>query len=105
MNVLWRKSAVTALVNLDRWRRSIELPPISQYLRETINHYFLKQDFSIFIPGRQVFIEGQPVELRMVLISVGKSDPYKVFYRYVSGDIEIFLVRHPHENSLLKNDN
>jgi hypothetical protein len=102
MKVKWRKSAVIALIKLDRWRSGLELSPISQHLRGTINHYFLKQDFSVFVPGRQVFIGGQTVNLRMVLISVGKSDPYKVFYRYVESDIEIFLVRHPYEKPVLK---
>lgn len=106
MNVKWRKSAVKALIELDQWRNGmeLELPPIARNLRAKINHYFQEQDFSIHIPGRQVFIDGQPVDLRMVLVSVGKSGPYKVFYRYVSGDIEIFLIRHPYPKSLLKED-
>jgi len=41
-----------------------------------------------------------PVELRMVLIAVGRSDPYKVFYRIDEERIEIFLVRHPHQKPL-----
>lgn len=100
MDVLWRKSAIDSLIELDRWRSSIELPPIASYLKNTTQIYFERQDFSIYIPGRQVFIRQMPVGLRMVLISVGKSDPYKVFYRLNSQQIEIFLIRHPHQKSL-----
>ncbi|WLR41563.1 hypothetical protein LC087_11770 [Bacillus carboniphilus] len=74
-----------------------QLPP---YLKDTIQQYFAKQDFSIYIPGRHVLIQKMPVDLRMVLIAIGKSDPYKVFYRITTNEIEIFLIRHPHQKSL-----
>ncbi|WP_171038231.1 hypothetical protein [Aquibacillus sediminis] len=51
MKIVWRKSAITSLLELDRWRDSIELPPIAMFLRSTIELYFEKQDFSIYIPG------------------------------------------------------
>jgi hypothetical protein len=97
VKIVWRKSAITSLVALDRWRDSIELPPISSYLKKTIQFYFTKQDFSVYIPGRHVLIQKMPVDLRMVLISIEKSDPYKVFYRITMNQIEIFLIRHPHQ--------
>lgn len=100
MKIVWRKSAITSLLELDRWRDSIELPSIAPYLKDTIQFYFQRQDFSIYIPGRHVLIRQMPVDLRMVLISIGKSDPYKVFYRMTSNQIEIFLIRHPHQKSL-----
>lgn len=100
MKIVWRKSAITSLVALDRWRDSIELQPISSFLKETIQFYFTKRDFSIYIPGRPVLIQKMPVDLRVVLISIGKSDPYKVFYRITMNQIEIFLIRHPHQKSL-----
>ncbi|WP_400247642.1 hypothetical protein AB3U99_11240 [Niallia sp. JL1B1071] len=100
MKIVWRRSAITSLLALDRWRGSIELPPIAPYLKDTIQKFFAKQDLSIYIPGRHVLIQKMPVDLRMVLVSVGKSDPYKVFYRITTNEIEIFLIRHPHQKSL-----
>lgn len=100
MKILWRKSAITSLLELDRWRGSIELPPIAPYLKDTIHQYFANQDFTIHIPGRHILIQKMPVDLRMVLVFIGKSDPYKVFYRITTSQIEIFLIRHPHQNSL-----
>lgn len=91
MEILWRKSAIQSLLELDRWRNNIELPPIAAYLKNKIQTFFEGQDFSIYIPGRQVLIRQMPVDLRMVLISVGKSDPYKVFYRH------LFLAQPPSE--------
>jgi len=100
MKVVWRRSAIISLLDLDRWRSTIELPRISSFLRDSIETYFYMQDYSIHIPGRDVFIKNTPVDLRMVLITVGKSDPYKVFYRLTAARIEIFLVRHPHQKPL-----
>ena len=95
MKVLWRNSAIQSLLQLDKWRSTIELTPIAAFLRNTIQNYFEQQDFSIYIPGRHVLIKDLPVDLRMVLVTVGKSDPYKVFYRIAGGNVEIFLIRHP----------
>jgi hypothetical protein len=100
MKVIWRKSSIISLLELDRWRSTIELPNIAPYLKNSIELYFETKDFSVHIPGRVVYLKNQPVDLRMVLISVGKSDPYKVFYRLTSSDLEIFLVRHPHQKPL-----
>lgn len=100
MKIVWRKSAITSLLKLDRWRETLELPPVAPYLKDTIQFYFEKQDFSIFVPGRHVLIRQMPVDLRMVLISIGKSDPYKVYYRITTNQIELFLIRHPHQKSI-----
>lgn len=97
MTIMWRQSAVESLLELDEWRKSIELEPIAEFIMSTVSLYFKEQDFSIHLPGRQVIIQEMPVELRMVLIAVGKSDPYKVFYYMYEEHIEIFLVRHPHQ--------
>ena len=91
-----------SLIDLDRWRKTIELQPIAQYLRSAVNEYFLNQDFTVYVPGKAVFIEGYPVHLRMALITVGKTDPYKVFYKHAPNTVEIFLIRHPRQKSLLK---
>jgi hypothetical protein len=93
MKLKWRKSAIESLIDLDRWRASIELPSIGMHLKNTVQVYFERQDFSVYVPGRQVIIRKLPFDLRMVLVSIGKSDPYKVFYRLVGKDIEIFLIR------------
>src|SRR5699024_4931763 len=100
MKVTWRKSAVESLVELEEWRRSIGLEPIAEYIMHTVALYFKQQTYSLHIPGRHVFIQGMPVELRMALIAIGRSDPYKVFYRIYEERIEIFLLRHPHQKQL-----
>ncbi len=100
MIVKWRKSAIKSLIQLDEWRKTNDLLPIARYLKERINEYFVKQNFSVYLPGRTVVIKKMPVELRMVLISVGKSEPYKLFFRVANGDVEIFLIRHPRQKQL-----
>lgn len=100
MKIHWRESSIGSLKRLDKWRESIDLPPIANYLKETVELYFRKQNFSLYIPGRKVIIKKMPVDLRMVLISIGASDPYKIFYRKEEDDIEIFLIRHPHQKPL-----
>lgn len=76
-------------------------PAIAEHLVEIIELYFYQQDVSVFVPGRGVSIKGMPVNMRMTLVRLGKSDPYKVFYRYNQDVIEIFLLRHPYQKSLL----
>lgn len=100
MTVMWRKSAIESLVDLDKWRKNIELDPIAEYIMHSVKLYFEQQDFSIHIPGRQVFIQNMPAELRVALISIGRSDPYKVFYRKTQKRVEVFLIRHPHQKQL-----
>jgi hypothetical protein len=100
MDILWRKSAIDSLLQLDQWNETVELPPLASYLKETIHAYFEKQDFTLYLPGQQVIIQNMPVDLRMVLLSIGKSAPYKVFYRMTSQSIEVFLIRHPHQKPL-----
>ncbi len=74
---------------------------MGSFLRVHVNRYFQRQDFSVYVPGKAVFIQGYPIDLRMVLISVGTSDPYKVFYRLTQYSIEIFMVRHPRQKTLV----
>jgi hypothetical protein len=100
MKVVWRRSAIISLLDLDRWRSTVDLPSISSFLRDSIESYFYMHDYTINIPGRDVYIRNFPVDLRMILITVGKSDPYKVFFRLTATRIEIFLVRHPHQKPL-----
>ena len=101
MKIYWRKSAIRSLLDLDRWRKEQDLSPMGLFLREHVNRYFQRQDFSVYVPGKAVFIQGYSIDLRMVLISVGASDPYKVFYRFTRYSIEIFMVRHPRQKSLV----
>ena len=100
MRVTWRKSAVQSLLELDRWRKTLELLPIARHLKERIEEYFIKQDFSVHVPGKPVTIRKMPVDLRIVLLSIGKSEPYKVFYRITGDDVEVFLIRHPRQRPL-----
>jgi hypothetical protein len=92
--------ALQSLIKLDLWREENGWSAIAEHLVETIETYFHKQDMSIYIPGRGVSIKGMPVNMRMTLITRGKTDPYKVFFRYDKDEIEIFLIRHPHQKSL-----
>lgn len=100
MDIYWRKKAIQSLTELDNWRLSLELPRIGEFLQQNIESYFKYQDFSIYIPGKTVFIKGSPIELRLVLFRIGKSDPYKVYYRLTSRSVEIFLVKHPRQKPL-----
>ncbi len=100
MKIAWRMSAISSLLSLDQWRESIDLQPIAAYLKDAVESYFLHKDFSIHLPGRHILVKGMPVDLRMVLISLGKSDPYKIFYRVKQNQVEIFLIRHPNQKSL-----
>lgn len=100
MEIYWRESAIRSLKQLDKWRESIDLPPIANYLKKTVEIYFREQDYSFYIPGREVLIRKMPIDLRIVLISVGASDPYKIFYRKAEASIEIFLIRHPYQKPI-----
>lgn len=100
MKVLWRKSALDSLLELDKWRESIELEPIAEALKSNVEQYFYQNDFSVYIPGRKVLIKRIAVNLRMVLIAIGSSDPYKVFYRLSESNLEIYLIRHPLQKTL-----
>jgi len=55
MNIYWRKSAIESLLELDRWRETIELPPLGTYLKDTIQAYFKNQDFTLYILGQQSY--------------------------------------------------
>jgi hypothetical protein len=44
MKVRWKKSAIYSLIELDRWRETVELPRIVLYLKESIENYFDDQD-------------------------------------------------------------
>jgi|GEM_PF-1602289 len=101
MRIIWKQSAIHALVKLDLWREENDWPAIAEHLVEIIETYFHKQNMSIYLPGRVVSIKGMPTDMRMTLITPGKTDPYKVFFRYDKDEIEIFLIRHPHQKSLL----
>lgn len=101
MNIIWKHAAVESLFKLDIWRKENEWPSISSFLVRKIEVYFMSQDLSLYVPGRKVLIRGLPVNLRMVLITVGKSDPYKVFFSQSEKNIEIYLIRHPQQKSLL----
>ncbi len=69
-------------------------------LQLNIESYIKHQDFSIHIPGKTVYIKGLPIDLRKVLLSVGKSEPYKIYYRLTTGNVVIFLVKHPRQKPL-----
>ena len=79
---------------------TLDLSTIASHLKNSIQFFFEQQDFSFYLPGREALIEQMPIDLRMFLLSVGKSYPYKVFYRITSKNIEIHLIRHPHQKSL-----
>ncbi|MFZ3591932.1 hypothetical protein ACOI1C_22735, partial [Bacillus sp. DJP31] len=60
MKVYWRKSAIHSLLDLDKWRQTQELPRISLYLKESVEHYFRYKELNIHLPGRAVMIKGLP---------------------------------------------
>ncbi|OAB48001.1 hypothetical protein [Paenibacillus antarcticus] len=79
MNIIWKQTALQSLIQLDMWREDNGWSAIGEHLVEVIENYFVKQEMSIYIPGKVVAIKGVPIHMRMVLISPGKSEPYKVF--------------------------
>lgn len=70
MQVRWRLTAIQSIKELDKWRARIELPPIRQFLKDTVQFYFEKQDFSVFIPGRQVATRGEAAAIMLRIISI-----------------------------------
>jgi len=54
MKLIWKSPAVKSLLKLDLWRRDNGWEPISSLLVEKIQIYFLKQDLTIYVPGRRV---------------------------------------------------
>ena len=100
MKIIWRSSAVQSLIRLDNWRKDNGWPEIAKHLVEVIESYFQHLDFDVYVPGRVVTIKNLPVNMRLTLISLGKSEPYKVFYRLGRDEIDIFLIRHPRQKSL-----
>lgn len=92
MKIYWRRKAIQSLTDLDNWRITFDLPKIGRFLQKNIENYFKNQDLSVYIPGKTVFIKGLPIELRMALLSVGQSEPYKIYYRLTSGNVEISLL-------------
>lgn len=101
MKIIWKQTALQSLIKLDLWREENGWLTIGEHLVEVIEAYFQQQDMTVYIPGRGISIKGMSINMRMTLITPGKSDPYKVFYRYANNEIEIFLIRHPHQKSLL----
>jgi hypothetical protein len=62
MKLFWKNPAVKSLFKLDQWRRDNE-KPISSLLVENMQIYFMKQDPTIYIPGRIGSIKGLPVNM------------------------------------------
>lgn len=102
MKISWKQPALQSLFKLDMWREENGWTAVSEHLVGVIENYFVSQDLSVYVPGKIVAVKGMELPLRMVLISLGKSNPYKVFYRLEEQRINIFLVRHPYQKSLLK---
>jgi hypothetical protein len=94
------KIGIQSLIDRDSWRSTLELSNIGTYLKVSIEAYFQNKDISVHIPDRVVIIKSYPVDLRMALISTGKSDPYKVFFRITPRNVEIFLILHPRQKLL-----
>jgi len=101
MSLTWKQSALQSLLLLDEWRESNGWQPIGALLVEVVEEYFAQQNLSLYIPGRPVRIKGMQVSLRMTLIALKRSEPYKVFYRIHDGDIQVILIRHPRQKSIL----
>jgi len=58
MKVMWRKSAVESLAELDEWRKGIELETIAEFIMHTIDLYFNHMIFQfIYLVVRLLFKE------------------------------------------------
>lgn len=96
--VRWHPKAVEDLHNLDRWRTSVSLPPIGDYLLFHVTNYFRRQSPKKCVPGRPVLIKGEAVDLRIALVQVGRrTEPYKIFFRVTDNAFEVRRIRHPRQ--------
>jgi hypothetical protein len=64
MKVKWRQSAIESLINLDQWSSSIELPSIGMHLKNTVQVYFERHDFSMYVLGDKLLFEIYPLILK-----------------------------------------
>lgn len=103
--VRWRKRALDDLDRLDQWREDdLNLPPIGPAILMFVEEYFRKVDLEHVLPGVPVDLGDEKLEIRLFLLPIGRSDPYKVFFRVLheAGVCEIRRVRHPKQKPLKK---
>lgn len=101
--VKWRKKALDDLDRLDQWREDeLGLPPIAPAILIMAEEYFNLVDLQSHLPGTPVVIGGERSEMRLLLLRVGRSEPYKVFFRILMTDnaCEVRRVRHPRQRPL-----
>jgi len=102
--VRWRKKALDDLDRLDQWREDdLNLPPIGPAILMLVDEYFGKMDLQHVLPGVPVDL-GEQTDIRLLLVPIGRSDPYKVFFRVLGEDgvCEIRRIRHPRQKPLKK---
>lgn len=101
----WRKKALDDLGRLDRWREEdLNLPPIGPAILMLVEEYFGKVDLQHVLPGVPVELDQEQLDIRLLLLPIGRSDPYKVFFRVLpeSDVCEVRRVRHPRQKPLKK---
>lgn len=91
------EEALDDLARHDGWRRSLGWDPIALAIMEAIEAYFDQQDPAEeprFLPGKPVHMHGQPLDMRVVLVTVRKK-PFRVFFQYQDQHAEILRLFHP----------
>lgn len=91
------KRALQQLADHDAWRLENGWEPIALEIYDAVQAYFHPhnpEDEPHFLPGKPAKLHGEPVEMRMVTITV-RSEPFLVFYRYSQGVFQIRRVHHP----------
>lgn len=66
-----------------------------------ITNYFRRQNLRKCVPGKPVVIKDETVDLRIVLVQVGRRiAPYKIFFRITDNAFEVRRIRHPKQDNI-----
>lgn len=91
------KRALQLLAAHDAWRVQHDWEPIAIEIYDAVQAYFRPHNPKVephFLPGKPVRFRGEPVDLRMVTVTV-RSKPFLVYYRYYQGAFQIRRIHHP----------
>jgi hypothetical protein len=89
--------ALEHLADHDAWRVQHGWAPMALEIYDAVLAYFQPyhpDEEPHFLPGRPAKLGGEPIDLRVVRITV-RSKPFQVFYRYTDGVFQIRRVHHP----------
>lgn len=91
------EGAIKQLAGHDSWRVKNEWEPIALEIYDAVLTYFQPHnpdETPHYLPGRPAKLRGEPVDLRMVTVTV-RSKPFLVFFRYRDGIFQVRRIHHP----------